>query len=187
MDKPSRNLCTIATPFSQYRYCRLPMGVSEAPDIATEIMHNTFADKEDVEFYMDDIGCFSDSWDNHLHLLKEVLQCLQSVGFTINPLKCEWAVKETDFLGHWLTPTGIKPWKKKIDIILCLKPPRNIKELHAFLGMVNYYCNMWPCWTHTLAPLSAMTRKAVTCTPKRIWTNESYYIHGCPPHISQPR
>ena len=104
------------------------MGVSEAPDIATEIMHNTFADKEDVEFYMDDIGCFSDSWDNHLHLLKQVLQCLQSVGFTINPLKCEWAVKETDFLGHWLTPTGIKPWKKKLTPSFASNHPVTLKN-----------------------------------------------------------
>ena len=85
------------------------MGVSEAPDIATEIMHDICADMEDVEFYMDDIGCFSDSWDEHLQLLKTVLQRLKSVGFTINTLKCEWAVKETDLLGHWLTPSGIKP------------------------------------------------------------------------------
>ena len=109
---------------------------------------------------MDDIGCFSNSWDKHLQLLQEVLQCLQSVGFTINPLKCEWAVKEMDFLRHWLAPTGIKPWKKKIDAVLHLKPPNNIKELCAFLGMVNYYCDMWPCQTHTLAPLTAMTGKA---------------------------
>ena len=160
MDEPSRNLCTIATPFGLYRYCRLPMGVSEAPDIATEIMHDTFADMDDVEFYMDDIGCFSDSWNEHLQQIKIVLQCLQSVGFTINPLKCEWAVEETDFLGHWLTPTGIKPWKKKIDAVLRLKPPCNIKELRAFLGMVNYYRDMWPRRTHTLAPLTAMTGKA---------------------------
>ena len=114
MDEPSRNLCTIATPFGLYHYCRLPMGVSKAPDIATEIMHDTFADMEDVEFYMDNIGCFSDSWNEHLQLLKTVLQRLQSVGLTINPLKCEWAVEETDFLGHWLTPTGIKPWNNKL-------------------------------------------------------------------------
>ena len=160
MDEPSRNLCTFATPFGLYRYCRLPMGVSEAPDIATEIMHDTFADMTDVEFYMDDIGCFSDSWEEHLQLLKIVLQRLQSVGFTINPLKCEWAVEETDFLGHWLTPTGIKPWKKKIDAVLRLQPPSNIKELRAFLGMVNYYRDVWPQRTHTLAPLTAMTGKA---------------------------
>ena len=95
----------LSTPFSLYRYYRLPMGVSKAPDIATKIMHDTFADMGDVEFYMDDIGCFSDSWDKHLQLLQAVLQCLQSVGFTINPLRCKWAVKEMDFLGHWVTPT----------------------------------------------------------------------------------
>ena len=167
LDESSRNLCTFATPFGLYRYCRLPMGVSESPDIATENMHVVLDGIEDIEFYMDDIGAFSNSWDAHLSLLSLVLTRLQDVGFTINPLKCEWAVQETDFLDHWLTPEGVKPWRKKIEAILRLQPPVNVKQLRSFLGMVNYYRNMWPRRTHVLAPLTKLTgKRTFVWTPK---------------------
>ena len=159
LDEASRNLCTFATPFGLYRYCRLPMGVSESPDITTEQMHLVLDGIEDIEFYMDDIGVFSNSWDEHLSLLVIVLTHLQNVGFTINLLKCEWAIHETNVLGPWLTPEGVKPWCKRVDAILRLQPPVNVKQLRSFLGMVNYYRDMWPHRTHVLAPLTELTRK----------------------------
>jgi len=96
------------------------MDINQSPDIAQEIMENVLCDLPDCKVYLDGVGIFSNDWTSHLHALEQVLQCLQDNNFTINPLKSEWAVQETDWLGYWLTPTGLKLWKKKIDAILCL-------------------------------------------------------------------
>ena len=96
LDEPSCNLCTFAMPFGLYQYCRLPMGVSESPNITTEMMHSVLDSIEGIEFYMDDIRIFNSTWANHLSLLSTILTRQQDVGFTINPLKCD---SRNGFLG----------------------------------------------------------------------------------------
>jgi hypothetical protein len=74
--------------------------------------------------------------EEHMELVNKVLSRLQDAGFTINPSKGEWAVKETEFLGHWVTPTEMKPVQKKVDAILKMEAPQNSKQLRSFLGLV---------------------------------------------------
>jgi hypothetical protein len=105
------------------------MGLKCSPDFAQEVMENIFQDDEDAEVYIDNIGAFSHSWDDHIALLCTILTKLQDNGFPVNPLKYEWAVKETDWLGYWLAPMGLKPRKKKIETVQRMQPPTSLKLL----------------------------------------------------------
>jgi hypothetical protein len=171
LDEESKDLTTIVMPFGKYRYKVLAMGLKCLPDFAQETMENIFRNIDDAEVYIDNIGAFSPNWEqeHHLQLLRTILTILQENGFTVNPLKCNWVVKETDWLRYWLTPTGLKPWKKKLDAVLKMEAPKTLKELRGCIGMVNYYCNMWPHQAHILTPLTLQTG-----APKKGQTQQKY-------------
>jgi hypothetical protein len=95
----AKDLCIIITPFGKYLYERIPMGVKQSPNFAQEVMEDIFRYMQDVEVYIGDIGIWAQSWEHHQQVISEVLKRLETNGFTLNPLKCEWAVQETDWLG----------------------------------------------------------------------------------------
>jgi hypothetical protein len=145
-------------------------------------------------FYIDDVGAFSSDCDHHVNLLATILWQLRENGFTINPLKCEWAVKKTDWLDYWLTPRGLKPQKKKKDTILHMDCPCNAAELRMLIGCINYYRDMWVSHAHILKLLtnqSGYKRKApIKWTyemQKSIQKNALAYGCQCSCSFSQPQ
>ena len=53
-----------------------------------------------ADVYINDLGAFSSSWQDHISLLDTILHHLCDNRFTVNPLKCEWAIQETDWLSY---------------------------------------------------------------------------------------
>jgi hypothetical protein len=93
--------------------------------------------------YIDDLLVITKgSLDDHLVKLKQVFIRLHDAGLKINGTKSVFCAQETEYLGYILTRGGIEQQPKKVQAILALNPPNNVKELQRFLGMVQYYKDM---------------------------------------------
>ena len=162
LDEASQKLCTTVLPWGKFRYKVLPMGIKNSPDIFQEIINNMFCDLEFTSAYLDDILIISDgSYQDHLDKVKVVLERLQRANFRANMKKCYFAESNIEYLGYQVTRQGIQPQPKKVEAIHKLKPPKNVRQLRHFLGMVNYYRDMWQRRSHILAPLTKMVGKNV--------------------------
>ena len=160
LDDESSWMCVLVTPFGKYRRLRLSMGLAQSPDWAQGALEEALQDmiREFVEAYIDDVGTFSKTWEEHLQHLSRVLTCLEQNGYTVNPAKCKWAVNDVEWLGHHVTRDGLKPWPKKVEGILNIAPPKTLKQLRAFIGCVNFYRDFWKKRAHVMAPLTALTK-----------------------------
>jgi hypothetical protein len=70
-------------------------------------------------------------------------------------------VSEIEYLGYWITRNGIQPVHKKVEAIQCIAPPTTKKQVRSFIGLINYYRDMWPRRSEILAPLTRLTSKDV--------------------------
>ncbi len=71
-------------------------------------------------------------------------------------------------MGHIVSVEGIKVDPSKIEVVLNLRPPRNIIEIHSFLGLAEYYRCFVKGFSILVSPLTKLLRKDV----KFQWTDK---------------
>jgi hypothetical protein len=168
----SRKLCTIVLPWGKYEYDSLPMGLCNSPDVFQEKISTLMSGLEFVRAYIDDLLIITQSsWEDHLSKVEKVLQRLQDSGLKVNAVKSFFGETEVEYLGYKITRQGIQPVATKIQAIQNLKPPTTTKQLRSFIGIVNYYRDMWIKRSHILAPLT----KLVSKTQKFVWEKEQQH------------
>ena len=93
-----------------------------------------------LEVYMDDLCVHLKSRSDHItHLIKVFEKC-QTFCICLNLEKCVFMVRQGRILGHIVSKNGISTNLDKINIIVDLPRPTNVKEVQAFMGHCGYYC-----------------------------------------------
>jgi hypothetical protein len=81
------------------------------------------------------------------------------VGFQVNPDKCSWFACKVQYLGLEISREGISPQKDKIQGILNMAPPKKQKEVCCFVGLVNFYRDLYPHQAKIFTPLTSLCGK----------------------------
>ena len=166
----SREKTAFITYQGLFEFRVMPFGLRNAPAVFQRLMQRVLAGlnppegPDFVSVYLDDVIVFSRTLDDHLHHLSLVIDRLTKAGLKLKPSKCHFISQEVQYLGHLLTPEGIRPNPDRVAAVRDYPTPRNVKEVRQFLGLASYYRRFVKNFAKTAQPLHNLTQKgAVFC------------------------
>ena len=132
----------VLTTHGKMRSRVMSQGACNAPGTMIEAMHDILKDMvyQCLVIYLDDIIIYSKTYEEHVRDLKKVLQELEEQKFYLKERKCQFCTRKLEILMYILTSDGWHVDLKKRKTILEFPTPTCNKNLHGFLGVVNY-CN----------------------------------------------
>ena len=125
------------------QWLRMPFGLSASPSSYNQVMAQVLRGTSDFSFhYFDDVVIFSDTFDQHLQHLDEVIDRFAKAGFKLKMSKCHFAQTKDiplEWLGSVIKDGHVFPDKAKVEAIKNLPAPTKPKQLLSFLGAVSFH------------------------------------------------
>ena len=163
----SRAKTAFVTPQGLHEFRVMPFGLTNAPAVFQRLMQRVLMDlnqKNDADFvtvYIDDILVYSKTLEQHLDHLKVVMDRLIQAGLKLKPSKCLFVRKEVNYLGHVITPKGLKVSDQHVTAVKDFPAPSNVKEVRQFLSLSSFYRKFIPSFAKLAQPLHSLTKKNV--------------------------
>jgi RNase H-like domain found in reverse transcriptase/Reverse transcriptase (RNA-dependent DNA polymerase)/Integrase zinc binding domain/Integrase core domain/Retroviral aspartyl protease len=158
------------TPYGNYEFKVMPMGLCGAPSTFQFLMDACFHDPADLQgvavafsnfiaCYLDDVCIFSSSKEEHLQHIRAVLTRLRDFKLYAKPTKCQWLVQTIEFLGHVFSSKGISVHPDKCAALQKWPTPTNVSEVRSLLGTFGFWRGYIRHYADITAPLTRLTCK----------------------------
>jgi hypothetical protein len=125
------------------------------------LMNRVFVEYLDkfIEVFIDDILIYFKTEEEHEEHLRLALQKLREPQLYAKFSKCDFWLKEVSFLGHIIIDGGISVDPSKVEDVLKWEPPKTVKEIRSFLGLVGYYRRFIEGFSKILKSLTTLLEK----------------------------
>ena len=156
---------TFNTPFGRYCWKRMLFGINIAPEVWQRKMQELVEGLHGVEVIADDFvvvgfGNTPEEWNaDHDRNVRAFLERCREKNLRLKKEKAQLRKTEVAFIGHILTPDGLKPDPKKVEAINDMPHPTDVQSLRRFLGMINYLAKFLPGLSDETEVLRKLTEK----------------------------
>ncbi|KAD5803595.1 hypothetical protein E3N88_14955 [Mikania micrantha] len=149
------------TRYGHYEFMVMPFGLTNAPAVFMDLMNRVckpYLDKF-VIIFIDDILIYSKTKAEHEVHLRLVMELLKKEQLYAKFSKCEFWLKEVQFLGHIVNEKGIHVDPAKIEAVKNWNAPKTPTEVRSFLGLAGYYRRFIANFSKIAVPLTSLTQK----------------------------
>ncbi|CAK1581431.1 unnamed protein product [Parnassius mnemosyne] len=176
----------ITTPFGLYEFPFMGFGLRNSGQTFQRFVDEMTRGLDFCYCFLDDFLVFLKTEAEHRDHLHQLFNRMKEYGILINSSKCVFGASEVSFLGHHISEAGSKPLNSKVEAIQNFPPPKTIRQLRRFLGMVNFYRRFLPNAARIQLPLNALLSGLVKASQPIDLTGEALAsFNECKNSLSQ--
>ena len=143
----------------KWEFKRCPFGLTQAPAYFQLLVSKVIEGLPFAFGYLDDILVFSANIKDHLEHIRILFQRLRKADPKLSKRKCCFLKAHVQYLGHYISGSGLKPVPEKLENLKRMPPPTDITGVRKFLGFIGYYRKFIPQYSDIARPLTNLTCK----------------------------
>jgi hypothetical protein len=138
MRKEDKEFTSFITPFGTYCFVRMAEGLRNAGTTFVRMTSTVLKSQisKNLLAYVDDIVVKSKKRQDHIQDLQETFSNLRKGNLKLNLKKYTFGVKNKKKLGCIVSAKGIDPNLDKVQAILNMRIPKNIKDVQKLTGIL---------------------------------------------------
>ena len=111
-------------------------GSSASPGWCVKVINEVIKDRNLVAAYLTDVSVFDSDPIAHIQTIRSLFERLRKHNLKLSPSKARLGTTDASFLGHSISPAGLRPNAKE-TALANMPMPKDVKQVRAIVGGIN--------------------------------------------------